>query len=325
VIRADLHLHTRHSRLSAIPALAARDCYSDPAEVYQRALARGMDLVTFTDHDTIDGCLELLSGAGTLGNFFISEEVSATDPRSGCAFHVSAFDIDEKQHREIQRLREDVRDLARYLEAEGIPASLNHVGSSLTRSRPPLDALLEVVASFPLIETRNGAQLAASNAVAELLAQKLEAEDRFLGRTGGSDAHTARRIGWTWTKAHARDRESFLAALRAGAVASAGISGRFAPMVWDVYQVVAKYYADLVRNTHGHFTEEQRRRAAAYALLSLPLHLIALPAAGTLYRQFRVHGAARSLARDLLRTTWDAPLVASSEAEKAVSMPAGAV
>ena len=323
-MRVDLHVHTRHSRLQSLPVLRARDCYSEPLEAYHRAKVRGMDLVTFTDHDTIDGCLELLGAEGTLLDFFISEEVSTRDPKTGCAFHVSAFGIDERQHREIRRVRENVRDLAAYLSREEIPASLNHVGSSLVR-RPALEPLLEVVGSFPLIETRNGAQLPASNAVAELLAQKCEGKDSRMGRTGGSDAHTTRRIGWTWTRANAHDRESFLTALRMGAVRSEGISAGFLPMVRDVYQVVAEYYGDLLRNTHGHFTREERQRSAACALLSLPLHLVALPATGTLYRQIRVHGSARGMKRELARSAAEAQQAASPETEEAVTISAGAI
>ena len=43
-----------------LPFLGSRDCYSSPADVYRVAKARGMDLVAITDHDSIDGALELL-------------------------------------------------------------------------------------------------------------------------------------------------------------------------------------------------------------------------------------------------------------------------
>jgi len=313
--RVDLHVHTRHSRLRSLPVLKARDCYSQPSEVYRRALERGMNLVTFTDHDTIEGCLELLDREGPLDNFFISEEVSTCDPRSGCRFHVSVFGIDESQHEEIQRLRPDVKDLAAYLSKEGIPASLNHVGSSLVRRLHSLDELVEVVAAFPLIETRNGAQLPASNAVAELLAQRLESDGRPLGRTGGSDAHTTRRIGWTWTKAKASDRETFLESLGAGRVESEGLSASLAPMLRDVYEIVARYYGDLVCNGHEHFAPGERRVPAACAVVSLPLHLVALPVTGTLYRQVRVLGAARELSRELVRSLRQGSLAVPAEAE----------
>ena len=61
-LRADLHVHSCHSRVSGtLPFLKSRDCYSDPEAVYRVAKARGMDLVAITDHDSIDGALELLS------------------------------------------------------------------------------------------------------------------------------------------------------------------------------------------------------------------------------------------------------------------------
>jgi predicted metal-dependent phosphoesterase TrpH len=37
-----------------------------------------MDLVTITDHDSIDGCLELLDPLGERPDFIMGEEVSAT-------------------------------------------------------------------------------------------------------------------------------------------------------------------------------------------------------------------------------------------------------
>ena len=320
LIRVDLHVHTRHSRLRSLPVLNARDCYSRPLDVYRQALSRGMDLVTFTDHDTIEGCLELLDQEGALPNFFISEEVSSRDPRSGCSFHVSVFGIDERQHREIQRRRESVLDLAEYLSSQGIPASLNHVGTSLVRRRHSVEGLMQVAASFPLIETRNGAQLAASNAVAELLARRLEDGGFRMGRTGGSDAHTTRRIGRTWTRAMATDPESFLAALRQGRVEPEGASANLLPILCDVYHIVGSYYGDLLANRQGHFTREERQVAAACALVSLPLHLVALPATGTVYRQLRVFGAVRGLARELDRSDVPLPRALPAGVEEGLSI-----
>jgi predicted metal-dependent phosphoesterase TrpH len=318
-IRVDLHVHTWHSRLSSLPALHARDCYSRPRDVYRRALSRGMNLVTFTDHDTIEGCLELLQEEGDLADFFISEEVSARDPRTGSSFHVSVFGIDERQHREIQRRRENVLEMADYLNREGIPAALNHVGSSLLRGRGSLDRLMEVVASFPLIETRNGAQFAASNALAERLAHRLEAAGIPIGRTGGSDAHTTGRVGRTWTTAQATDRPSFLAALGRGRIRPEGVSASLVPILVDVYRIVGNYYGDLIANRQGYFNRQERRTAAACALLSFPLHLVALPATGTLYRQLRVQHAVRDLAHALERAEVPVPRAMPSGAEEGLS------
>ena len=75
-MRCDLHVHSRHSGAVDLPLLrhVGYECYSEPRAVYDRARRRGMDLVTLTDHDSIDGALELLSlplqerdGKGNIG------------------------------------------------------------------------------------------------------------------------------------------------------------------------------------------------------------------------------------------------------------------
>ena len=50
--------------------LKSRDCYSRPQDVYRVAKARGMDLVTITDHDSIGGCLEYLDRNPGATDFF---------------------------------------------------------------------------------------------------------------------------------------------------------------------------------------------------------------------------------------------------------------
>ncbi len=56
--RADLHCHSTASQLARLGvqrALALPECATEPEEVYELAKRRGMDFVTITDHDTIDG------------------------------------------------------------------------------------------------------------------------------------------------------------------------------------------------------------------------------------------------------------------------------
>jgi len=58
-MRCDLHVHSWYSGHGDVPVLEhlGRECYSDPLAVYETARRRGMDLVTLTDHDTIEGAL----------------------------------------------------------------------------------------------------------------------------------------------------------------------------------------------------------------------------------------------------------------------------
>ncbi len=62
--RCDLHLHSKFSDRSEdwiFRRFDFPDSYTDPQELYTRAKAAGMDFVTITDHDTIEGCLALTS------------------------------------------------------------------------------------------------------------------------------------------------------------------------------------------------------------------------------------------------------------------------
>ena len=66
--RADLHVHSTASELSKLGiqrSLHLPECATTPEEVYELAKRRGMDFVTITDHDTIDGALSIAASART--------------------------------------------------------------------------------------------------------------------------------------------------------------------------------------------------------------------------------------------------------------------
>jgi len=73
-MRCDLHVHSWFSGGAGVPVLdhLGRECYSNPLEVYERARLRGMDLVTLTDHDTVEGAMRLAH----LPECFLSEELT---------------------------------------------------------------------------------------------------------------------------------------------------------------------------------------------------------------------------------------------------------
>ncbi|MCL0067245.1 hypothetical protein M1N54_05135, partial [Thermodesulfovibrionales bacterium] len=60
--RADLHLHSYHSNKSSEWAIRKLNCpesYTSPLFIYDTARKKGMDYVTITDHDSINGALEI--------------------------------------------------------------------------------------------------------------------------------------------------------------------------------------------------------------------------------------------------------------------------
>lgn len=277
-LRADLHLHSDHSGLKHLRFLKMRDCYSPPVEVYRSAKARGMDLVTLTDHDTIDGCLEIRERLDDPADFFMSEEVETFLPGKR-SMHVGVFGITEAQHHEIQKIRGSYEDLVAYLEEQRIPCALNHLFRGYRPGMDVEDYLIPLVRRFGLYETRNGTQSERYRRLTEESIGRLRGAPRTRphGQTGGSDAHTLLRAGRTWTECEATDRVSFLASLGAGRSTAAGEDGQLAPLARDVYAVIFSYYAQIFGRTRVRFEPGERWPGVLFCAATLPSHLIAFP------------------------------------------------
>ena len=240
-MRCDLHVHTLHSGMCSVPLLnrICRESYNDPHEVYRILKMRGMDLVTVTDHDSIDAAESLRHHP----DFFLSEEVSCRMP-GGTDLHVGVYGINERDHIELQRRRDDMLSLLAYLDEQRLLFSVNHVFSSLTGRRNDSDFEL-FAARFPAIETRNGQMLEAANRSA---AQFADYHRKV--RVAGSDAHTMASLGRTHTSVPGvRDSREFLAGLRAGAGQVAGESGNY----WKLTQAIWEIGASLIRQVPAAF------------------------------------------------------------------------
>ena len=111
-MKCDLHVHSYFSGLCTTPFVRkfCRESYSDPREVYAVLKERGMDLITLTEHDSIESAEELRKHK----DFFVSEEVTCRMP-SGTEVHVAVYDLTERQHVQIQQRRNDLIALLIYL------------------------------------------------------------------------------------------------------------------------------------------------------------------------------------------------------------------
>jgi predicted metal-dependent phosphoesterase TrpH len=318
VMRADLHVHSYHSGYAGhMRFLRARDCYSEPEAVYRVAKARGMDVVTLTDHDSIDGCLEFLDRHPDADDFFISEEIECVVPpgpgvRTGSGplrVHIGAYGIDERIHREVQPLRSSVYETTEYLRGQGVFYTLNHPFFFLRRQMP-LDAYLRaILPMFPAFEVRNGTMLEAHN----ILAEEIVADRARLGCTaiavGGSDSHTLAGVGTTYTEVPARNRDEFLQNLRAGMTSVGGRHGSTRRVMREIYGVVGRYWASLVGIGRQELSWSRRAIGIGFSALSMPAEftpalVAALGKAGEQRRiqRFRREGAGwRATGREGIR------------------------
>jgi len=235
-VRCDLHVHTVHSGMATLPLLDrfCRECYNPPEALYEKLKRQGLDLVTVTDHDSIDAAEALRRHA----DFFLSEEVTCRAP-SGNEFHVGVYNINECQHTEVQRRRNDLPRLLAYLEEQRLFFSLNHVFSALT-GRRAADDFDWFEACFPAVEVLNGHLLARNNRLADQLASY----NRRIA-VGGSDAHALASAGSVWTEVRgARTKVEFLEGLCEGRAQVHGESGSYWKLTSDVLAVSREMFRE---------------------------------------------------------------------------------
>ena len=262
-MRADLHVHSRHSGPADLPLLRhlGRECYSEPREVYERAKARGMDLVTLTDHDSIEGALTIAS----LPDTFVSEEVTLVLPGVR-QLHLGVFDITEAQHARIARLRFDPEALFAFLAEARIPAALNHPFSALTGRRELVD-LQSVLGRLPLIEARNASMPPGHNENAAQMGRRAG-----MAPIGGSDSHSLASVARASTGVPgARTKEEFLDGLRQGFTVPLGRSGSYAHLTAEVARIFVAGYQDVARDPAA------RKPAVVASLLALAPLLPLIP------------------------------------------------
>ncbi len=214
-----MHVHSTASELSKLGiqrSLALPECATEPQEVYELAKRRGMDFVTITDHDTVDGVLALTH----LSDVFVSEELTVRFKGERQAVHVLCYGITPEDHEWLQAHNDSVEACAEYLHSGEITAALAHpfyaVGAPLTaRHRRRLAQL------FPIWETRNGSRAKELN-----LPAFVYIETHGGTGIGGTDDHAGIDIGRTFTETPpAATPAEFLAHVRAGNAVSHGDQG----------------------------------------------------------------------------------------------------
>ncbi|RJP85752.1 MAG: glycosyltransferase [Desulfobacteraceae bacterium] len=255
-MRVDLHVHSKSSTRPSQWILQKIDCpesFTSHRKLYDIAKSRGMDLVTITDHNNIDGCLEIAH----LPDTFISEEITAYFPENGCKLHVLAHDINEAQHLEINYLRENVYDLTSYLNQEAIFHVLAHPLFDLNH-KLTLDYFEKMLLLFQNFEI-NGSRDGFQNQILEAVLKNLTPGDMGLladkhqifpeGRcweknlTGGSDDHSSLNIARMHTFVpDAATKEAFFKGIADGRGFVKGKPATPKTMAHNLYGIAYQFY-----------------------------------------------------------------------------------
>ncbi len=236
----DVHVHSSHSRetsLWILRSLKVPESLTPPELVYEKAMERGMDFVTITDINTIEGVMSI----SHQDNVFLSEEVVVRLPGSDAILHLLVFGIDPAQHEEIARLRDDFHVLMDYLEEQGVATALAHPfhfpGAPLTASD-----FREVLERIDLVEAVNGGRSRVEN---EAVRRVVETLDRGFGFVGGSDDHCGRFLGLTHTGVRGAETvDDYLEGIRMGKGLPGGHHGSAIRGAYSVYSIAYSFYRD---------------------------------------------------------------------------------
>jgi len=277
--RADLHLHTNASIFKYFKAANTHDSYNDPDETYRLAKARGMDFVTFSDHDTVEGCLRFQDRHPDLTDFFVSAEIETKFPKTGHRIHVNVFDLSREQHRVIDKKRKNIFDLVDYLRAENLLFSANHLFQSYRMRQAPEEFFTTMLSLFDVFEVKNGSMAYQHNALVEDLLTVAKTKKGSLALVGGSDAHTYPPVASVFTLAPGATWKEFLASIRDGKSLAWGSEMGFTRVLGDVYELLAKYYWSVTKLKNPEFTTGEKARHFILAAAALPLNVAGVPAA----------------------------------------------
>ncbi|MCX7956789.1 MAG: glycosyltransferase [Endomicrobia bacterium] len=252
--KIDLHIHSKYSEHPSewfLQRLGAAESYTEPEFIFKTAKERGMDFVTITDHNRIEGALllkerypnEVITGIETTAYF----------PEDGCKIHILLFGIDEKQYEIVQKLRNDVYQLREWIRSEKVAYSVSHPIYSVN-GKLGLNHLEKLIILFDVFEGLNAGRTALHNdlwvnvlknietSIIEKLFDKYKIEPFSLDShkkafTGGSDDHAGIFIAKAYTLVDAKNTEELLEKIRNKEISFAGKHNDFKSLAFTVYKI----------------------------------------------------------------------------------------
>ena len=255
--RCDLHIHSKFSARSEdwlFRRFDFPDSCTEPLDVYTQLREHGMDFVTITDHDCIEGCLAIADKPRT----FISEQVTTYFPQDPCKVHVLVWGITPAQHQDISVFRSNIFELQKYLAENRIAHAIAHplysVNGKLSASH--LERLILLFKHFEGINGLRDSLL--SDLAVKLLRELTPAKiDDFANRhdlapshpepwkkvlVGGSDDHGGKFFASAFTETpKAKTATEFLAHIRAGRCQPKGRAGTPLALSHGFYNTLSSF------------------------------------------------------------------------------------
>ncbi|QSR89577.1 glycosyltransferase [Methylacidiphilum caldifontis] len=218
--KVDLHVHSSYSDRPSewvLRRIGFPQSCTPPQELYEKLQSKGMRWKTITDHNRIEGCLELME---KYQDVFLGVELSTFFP-DGCEIHLLIWHFDELDFKTLKELSLNVFELSRYLVEKNIPHAVAHPLKSLN-SKLTTDHFEKMILLFKGFEVCNGAleplsQKILSLCLGALTPKHIEDFEQRQGMAsmvsrphekifvGGSNDHGGLSVASAWTEAKAGD------------------------------------------------------------------------------------------------------------------------
>jgi glycosyltransferase involved in cell wall biosynthesis len=252
--RVDCHVHSifsDHPSEWFLQRLGTKESYSPPELIYEQAIKSGMTFVTLTDHNTMDGVMQLMGKYPS--KVFTGVESTAYFPEDGCKVHILVYGLNKSQFTEIERLRTNIYELRDYLRNQNLAHSVAHATFSVN-GKLSVEHLEKLILLFDVFEGINGSRDRKSNqtwasvlenldsAKIESLQSKYDIEpfsdnSWIKSYTGGSDDHAGFFIGKTYTISDAETPDEFVESLKENRTFASGRNNDYQCLAFSVYKI----------------------------------------------------------------------------------------
>jgi predicted metal-dependent phosphoesterase TrpH len=177
MLKLDLHLHSEYSG----------DGMGSPEEIIEILKKKGLNGMAITDHNNIEGSLKALKIAPKDFIVIPGIEISTSDG------HILALNVRETVQKEltVEETIEKIIDLG------GTPI-VPHLYRNMSGINK--ENLMKIRSKVSVIEVFNSCSVPITNLKIARLAKELN-----LGRTGGSDSHDPKYVGWGYTTINTTD------------------------------------------------------------------------------------------------------------------------
>ncbi len=256
--RADLHCHSIYSEHPSewfLQKIGAKESYTDPLFIYNEAKRLGMDYVTITDHNRIDGAL--LLNEKHPNDTFIGLESTTYFPEDKCKIHLLIYGISSIQFEIINHLRKDIYELRDYLKQEDIFHSVAHASYSVN-GKLQVSHLEKLILLFDVFEGINGGRNRNGNLGWQEILKSLNPsiidelynrhgiepfsdQSWIKGYTAGSDDHGGLFLGKTYTEVTANSVTEFLQNIQNKKASAHGRHNDYQSLAFTIYKIAIDF------------------------------------------------------------------------------------